>query len=438
MGVKVPLNGILFWPGLNSAIGSGALANWSRYTNFDGKYFQGGESGFTTSANGGSATPNHTANAHGLTGNSHVHTFSGSGAITDNDEEVDEVLFSGVFIINTSEFHIHTHLSETSNTQTITYQNATPTVGTASAEPPNITVIAIKPDDANQDIPDDALCYTDNIALPGGDFTKFAAANGRFWKGAATGQDADTTGSGSATHNHPSSHTHTIDIHNHSQKTAGVGSPSTEGSSSSPTSTALSMAHHSVTLLSKSLSDLSSNDGNIASVNGEPAFVELLGIQNTSGLAAMELDLIIGYMGSEASIPTGWELVSATTDKQIRSTGTDGDVGNTGGSNSHGHGTSANHGHTHSGTHIHTAFERDAGSQAVHNTPNDVFTPIFSNRHNHSWSIGGTTPTTQNNTFTMSTDDGRFEYRTLIFIKSVPFSTVHIKGGFIKGGNIAA
>lgn len=427
MGKTVPSDGRLFWPGVVGSIPN----DWTRDNDFNDKYFQGGSVGFTASANGGSATPSHTANAHSLIGNAHTHTFSAANTSGTNTLIDEAVSGRRWYTIEPPPLSEHNHASVTSNSTTITYQNATPTVGAASDEPPHITVIVIKPDDANQDIPDDAVCFTDDITLPGGDFEKYAAADGRFYKGAAAGSGGGDT-DGSATHDHTSSHTHTVDVHSHAQKTCGT-SAGKIGAIGTPADEVMLWNHHRVTLNNKSLT-VSSNDGNIAAVNGEPDYVELLGIQNTSGSAAMALGVIIGYIGSEASIPTGWELVSATTDKQIRSTPTDGDVENTGGSNTHDHGTSAAHSHYHS-VHNHVAGATIFGKYAFLNTP-DLQVAVTQAPHSHTWTVSNTLASAQSNTFTMSTDDGRFPYRTMIFIKRVLFPTVHIKGGAIKGGVI--
>jgi hypothetical protein len=182
---------------------------------------------------------------------------------------------------------------------------------------------------------------------------------------------------------------------------------------------------------------LSSDDGNIDAVSNDPAYVELLGIQNTSGGALTSEGCIIGYVGTEASVASliGWELVNSATDRQIKITTTIGDIGNTGGSDTHTHATSL-HLHIHSGAHTHIGFGTMAASTTRGTGGSTIAAVISITQHTHTWGAAGTIPITQNNTFTMSTDDVRLPYRTMIFIKRVPWTTIHIKGGAILGGAI--
>lgn len=440
MSVKAPIDARLFWSGTVAAIPT----DWSRDTDYDDKFLQGGAAGFGAAANGGSTTHTHTANAHTHTGISHTHDFS--AAVSDaNEVSVDEVLSSGVFIAYQPLALPagHTHAIKTSNSSTITYQNVTASIATDGTAPPSIRVIVIKPDTIERHVPDDAICFTDDSAAPtgysitdGGGTTD--DLDGKFIRGADTGNDGDVTGEGSATHTHTSAaHTHTVDSHTHTPIVSGAASPSTEGSTSSPTSLIRPLNHHNVSLQNKALTDLSSDAATVNTASTEPAFVKLLGIQNTLGTAATPEGVIVGYVGTEASLASleGWELVSSTTDKQIKITKTVGEIGDNGGSDTHTH-TTVNHNHTHSPAHDHIAIVTMIGSDQRHNTPADVNAIDALTAHTHSWTVTSTTPVMNSNSFTMSTDDGRLPYRTMIFIKRVTFTTVHIKGGAILGGAI--
>ncbi len=438
MSALVPVDGRVFWTGAHADIGAGALADWARDTDYDDRFLQGGAAGFTVAANGGEVEHDHDADPHGLTGNPHTHTVSGAAAEADDVSVTDGGEFAVPRVV-IEFFNVHTHGSSTSSSATITYQNSTATINTDNTSPPAIRAIVIKPDGAEADIPDDAICFTDETAAPtgfsitdGGGTTD--DLDGRFIRAPDTGNDGDVAGEGAATHLHVSPvDTHTIIAHSHAAAASGAGSPSW-GSTAGATQVS-TLTHHNVVLAAQGLSDLTSNAATVNAASTEPAYVELLGIQNTSGAAITPEGVIIGYVGTEASIPLGWELVSDTTDKQIKITTTVGTIGDTGGSDTHTH-TTVPHPHTHTGGHIHTGTgatfnttTRGTGGSTV----NAITTP---GAHTHAWTIGSTVPTAQNNTFTMSTDDGRLPYRTMIFIKRVPWTTVHIKGGRILGGRI--
>lgn len=434
MSTLVPVDGRAFWTGLNAAI----PADWLRDTDYDDRYLQGGAVGFTVAANAGAATHDHTADAHGLTGNSHTHSVTGLAVAADDTPVTDGGQFGAIRIVIESEVNLHAHGSTPSSPTTIAYQNATPAISTAVAAPLTIRAIVIKPDTTEQDIPDDAICFTDEPAAP----TGFSITNGDgttddldgyFIRAPDLGNDGDVTGEGAADHTHTSVHTHAIVGHLHASAPSGTANP-TWGATSGAQDVA-TLTHHLVPLTIIGQSDLSSDDGNIDAVSNDPAYVELLGIQNTSGAPTTPEGVIIGYVGAEADIEIGWELVSSTTDRQIKITTTVGDIGNTSGSDTHTHPTS-NHNHTHTGPHDHPATGPMAGSATRGTGGSTVDAVLKTPKHTHTWSVVGTTSTTQNNTFTMSTDDIRLLYRTMIFIKRVPWTTVHIKGGRILGGAI--
>lgn len=414
MGNKVHTDGRIIWGGAHADIPSG----WTRDTDFDDRFLQGGSSGFTVSANGGSASHDHTANAHGHTGVSHYHNFY--AAILDANNtwakagSRPQIVYE-VMAVPTG----HTHVSKATASNTITYVNATPTIVADSTAPPSVRVIVIKPDGSAQHIPDDGICFGDNASVP----TGFSVCDGtggtpdldeKFLRVADTGDDADFTGEGNANHNHTSSHTHTVNGHNHAQTICGLPNTNANYDTTSPTSTVLRSYHHKLTCYN-AYPTLSSDDGNIDNASTEPAYVELYALQNTSGAATTPVGVIVGFVGAEASIPSNWSLVTATTDKQIRCTASSGDLLGTGGSNTHTH-TTSNHVHTHS-AHNHSSAIVQYSFVDVTNTPLDNQAVTFGALHKHTWTVTDTTATMQNNTFTMSTDDVRLPYRTIIFIK---------------------
>jgi hypothetical protein len=327
----------------------------------------------------------------------------------------------------------HSHVMANSASATLTYD----TGGAAAASgnnshnnPPCYDLIVIKPKalDAPQDIPVGAIAFTDEGSAPSG-FSTDAAFDPDFpfLRAPDTEEDGGGTGNHETHYHNPiAGHTHNVLDHSHDNYTAGYadktfGYPWITG----PTPTTPVLAHHEVALTADGAGVSGSQNAPTSSPTYEPAWVKLLIVKNTGAEAATPDDLVIGYVGdvSEATgeIPAGWLLMDGdlgTTDcldRHIKATVVGGEVGNTGGADSHTHTWS--HSHTGPAAHDHPAAESDVQTLydrvdgATSTTKNAI-------HHGHTWTISSeVTGASDNGNATVGAADGRQPYRTMVFLK---------------------
>lgn len=407
----------IIWPSTNASIPSG----WSEDTDFADRYLQGGSSGFSGSANGGSTSHGHTGVAHSHTSPVHTHSISAtnSSAKTVN---LKPATVSGQFFAGGP----HSH-SGTSSTASLNLGNTTITVTSATAYPPSVKIIVIKPDDANQEVPDDAIIWADDITPPTGyDLADGGGAPARpdltdkFLLGVASGADSDLTGLGAVTHLHSQSGNHG---HSQNHLHSGVSinstpSPFIQGSGTN----ALPNSHHTVTL-NVNFAGISGDATSTSSASSLPAYQELFPIQNTSGGESTPMGVVVGFVGAVGTIPTSWTLCDGTKstqnllDKQVRCI-TSGSL-SSGGSDTHTHTVDHDHGGSFNHSHSSNVSTVGGSSGGGGSTPCQVQSFTFPPTHIHSWTIGSTAATINSTVATMSSDDIRYKYRTLVFIKKV-------------------
>lgn len=411
----IPSSGMILWPYATPGPPAG---NWTREANFNDRFFQGHNAGFAVPANGGAASHNHTDSTHTHTGNGHTHSTSAGAQSTASSISV----VAGAI---TSSLASHSHTAATTPSATVTYQNTALTLNTATAKPAYIRVIAYTPDDDAQGIPDDCLAFTDEAAaMPG-----FAESDGTggtldldglFPFGAeAAGEDGGDTG-GSATHTHVSPvHTHTPNNHAHAQFTSGPSTAVATGTGAAGGGPRPS-PHHKMTPQSSATS-ITSDAATVTAKTSEPAYVELLGVQNTSGGPRTPIGTVIPYLDTEASLPHGWELMDGNddttdcTDVQIKISSAA--AGGTGGLDAHTH-TVQSHGHTASANHTHVmgvAYTGAAGRTSI-----GILARLASvgDVHTHTWTTSLVFAGLQNfGGHSSSSDDGRYNYRTVIWVK---------------------
>ena len=409
-------------------------AGWTRDVAFTDRFLQGSDAAFAGAANGGGAHT-HTDPGHTHVGNPHRHTFIAAIA-----SGITTSVHTGPFPF-LAPLSPHAHVSADSSWATITYSTDAAVINNADMKPPWVKASILKPDDIGQDIPDDAVCFGDSADLPTGfQITDGAGGTDDLDTLFVIGTDAEANGGdtgGSATHTHTSQlHNHDPDNHFHARKRCGTSTATAgieQGISAPPV--VHPSAHHEVTLDPKVLADVSNENVTIQAASSEPAHIKLLGIQNTSGSAVLSPGVVLPFVGAYADLPSSgeWILCDGTggtqncDDKQVKITTSTGEIGDTGGSNTHTH-TVTDHGHAH-GVHNHGATEGDIVDAGVVDTPSvSVMDGAWG--HNHVWTIGNATPTMQTATITLSTDDGRFDYRTVIWVKYAPADvTVKILGG---------
>lgn len=426
-----------FWLGARADIPDGWEADNTKGT----FYFSGA---IDAGGSGGNVSHLHPIPDHDHPGVAHKHAISGSTVtgITTN--------VSGIVSVMLYSNPQHGHVAQDSNETTINYQDATglSTDATSGHDPPFIEAIIIKPTDASQQLPVSAVGLWDDATTPNG----YQFANGgngspdmrnRFIRGAPALADGGGTG-GTSTHSHTDTagHTQVPDDHEHAQLDL-VGRSDNELEVGEDTGSGIRAAdsrHHEFILDSKVLADVSTDSVPVSARTNSPDYVRLSAMQNQSGDEDLTPGIILMYDDAIGTLPPDWLVCDGTkgtqntVDKQILVAAVPGDIGDTGGESIHPHG-GASHGHLHTGPHDHV--ETVVGLVGGENSPSGNAVLNVRSHPAHTWTVTGTTPTMQNTVANAQPADGRLPFKDMVFVKHAP-PTVHIKGGWLKGGKFAA
>jgi len=357
MSILVPNGVTLIWDSTNSTI----PAQWTRETVLDGRYPKGHGSE-NPNTNGGSNTHTHTgSHTHTLT--AHTHTFSSGYA-----EETSLQQCSNNPEGNTSK---HTHATHVINaTAGGGLQSTSTSWQSSNNEPPNRTVIFIKPNGSPAPLVSGIHAYTNNSTLPG-NWYLCDGNNGtndhrnKYHKGASAGSDAGSTG-GATTHSHTLDHTHTVTAHTHSGYMSGIGSwYGGRGKADNPTGAFVLSNHIHVVNFAATSDSIYGYTGTGGSSDAvEPAYKKISVIKNTTD-DNLQLGVIGLWLNTVVSIPDNWRVCDGTygtpdlRDYFIKIASTVTEHGNTGGSNTHTH-TAVSHSHTATGTHTHVGSHQSA------------------------------------------------------------------------------
>lgn len=419
---NVPTDGRAIWTGAHAAI----PANWSRDTDFDTKFLQGDPTAGTDAG----ATHDHDSNFHTHNPNSHTHTVPNVALGAPTGGTVNIFTGLGTNVVGSA---FHSHTTVTSNAATYTLSSSSITLINVAPIPPSMQIIVIKPDDASQNIPDDAVVLADAASQS----VNFEITNGTgtidlidlFFLTETTEADAgDPTGT--ATHTHAFTfpdHTHTPVVHGMSHGNVTMGpSSTTNGANDGGVSTHNGSTHHLASSFTNASGNISNDAVTLSSESNEPSHAKLLGLQNKGGGAETPLGIIIPFVGT--TVPSGWVECDGNNDTldltsyQVKVTTITDDIGDTGGTlNSHthteaigGHGHTENIGHAHNFNMITTRRRMNTGGSII---PDDT--------HGHSGTLATSinSATIQNSTSTWNTSDGRRGYRTVKWIKKVPSPT---------------
>lgn len=414
------LNVRLLWPSTDASIPVG----WSRDTDFDDRFLQVRDTNFLGPVNGGDENHTHPNDPHTPIGETHLHdSNSGGRGLGASDSS----RISGVSPFGLPAFS-HSTSSRDSPNATIVYDANTIDVNVNKAIPPSYRVIIIKPDDGLQSFPDGAVAFLNGVTIPTG-FNKLDGNNstpdltdGRFLFGAETGQDGNTF-EGSQTHEHID-----LNVHRHDDN------PNTHGTfrAGFTTATVFSLSlivvmsrnfdHHNITLDVNTNGATDVNTVIINDGNSSPDFIELLGVQNTSGGSLSSFDeIVLPFVGFPAQIPVGWVQVTGdAVDRQIKITVNTSDINNLDGNTFDSHTTEPDR-HKHNIGHAHDVNTQvtvsiSAGNSSAPTVP--VVSRLFS--HTHTWTIGLTTPTLQGATVVLDAVDQRYKFRSIILIRKLP------------------
>jgi len=409
--MSIPVGVILAWPGAHASIPSG----WGRETSLDGKFPKvwGTE---VPNVPGGTATHSHTSDAHVHTMISHSHTVA-TGTSVNNSTRGNNSGSSATWVF-------HSHPSTVAGVVGGSLTDAVTYVSTDTL-PPFYEVIFISPSSNPKLIPDDVIALWNDADVPDG----FAMTDGtggtidlrnKYLRGASALADAGT-GGGSLNHSHTVNHTHTTRSHSHSA-TSGNATPTDAGTGAG--SPVAGQHQHSITLPSAN-SATGAYSGSAGSADDvEVAYYKLLAIQNTSGGNLFARVGIIGlWLGSADDIPLGWALCDGDNDtpnlvnKYIKIANTTGEIGDTGGSNTHTHAASNSHTHTATGTHTHAT----GGYLGYYGTNVSGISGGSDNNsditHRHSIStVSSTTATYNSQTISANVSNNEPEYLTAAYI----------------------
>jgi hypothetical protein len=345
----IPADLVLGWPSTAASIPSG----WTRVTALDGTLPRGTSVTGTPSATGGAASHSHTIPSHAHTIAAHSHSVGGSTGTSNSSTT--SARFNGASQPQADQPHSHTRPSSTGTAGASTSGSATPGTGSTNNAPPALDVIWIKSDGAQASYPVGCVGWaTESVS----GWTSYAAASGRYLKGAAAGGNGGGT-SGSATHTHSiAAHSHTGTTHDHSIGSTSLSNPSSSTEAGYGSSSPRWLPRHTHPMDVGSAGTGSTNSvsaGTTSAVNLEPPNRRLRVLQNTGGGTQTRIiGLFTGDAGALDPLLTLCNGANGTPDMRTwfaRDVGSD-SVNSTGGSSSHNHTTPS---HTHDiGNHSHT------------------------------------------------------------------------------------
>lgn len=413
-------NLIIIWPGTHASIPT----NYTRETTLDGLYPKGAAAASNPNTTGGTATHTHTSPSHTHTVQAHTHT--GTTGSTAQEAGISNTDSSGSSLPT----GVHFHSYSISTIASTSVSSASVTYGAVSNDPPYYEVIFIK-SNGYSGIPANAVMLSRLQTYSGFSVCDGSGGtpnlNNRYLKGAATSSNAGTTG-GSTTNTHTISHTHTAQ-HSHSGSTGVPSSGSTPGNLGGNNTDSSGRDHtHNITLISTTPNTDSNSSIGSQAETVEPAHTKIYPLQNTSGVSKLaQKGMMAMYLGTLATIPPGWKLCDGTSStidmrsRHLKLTSTFGDVGTTGGSNTHTHAAqSHNHtvqAHTHSGSETGVnpagvgANQRGTGGGVAHRYWTNI-----AGQHSVNTS-SSTTGTTSSDSTTADSSNNEPSYRTVLFLE---------------------
>lgn len=446
MVTRLPLDIMVFWPKTHASI----PANFTRVTDFDGKYLSGSPDNVSSGTNGGNVNHIHTPDTHDHPFNpiSHSHLMTITGSSTGNQL----VKSGGTQVL--SKDHSHENAITNVGLPVLSFDNSN--VLSNVAKPKTVGLILITPNDSDQDIPVDGLILSDNpnFLIDNPDYKVSDGTNGtvdadlRFAQIPTTGADGgvldgdDTHIHGTATHGHISTDSHANTNFGSAIQIAALADTSGFGKSSTRPD-----IHHRTNPLFAAFPQTSQNVVGMNAKNNDPLFHTLLAAQNRGASPQTPDEFIAPFKGTLADISNlndiGYSLCNGTRgtpdlrEKQIKMTKVTGNIGNISGNNIHTH-IGDLHGHD-VPDHDHPFTFAFAGFSQQVQAADGNDTTISALNHTHSSaSLGFTATPIDDVSTTMSTDDIRLSYREVLWVKRSPFNTTNIKGAIIKGAKVAA
>lgn len=364
----IPPNVIFPWISTVASI----PANWSRETTLDTNFIKG--QGAKNPADTGGAT------AHSHAGISHSHNETdGHGHTVQLNTSADCASYGGSPNSDPIAQCGHGHASSVITTRSGGLATSTiPYPSQANNNhPPYVKVIFLKAG-VGAVLADGFLALWNSASIPTGYLMCSDGANGAPAIGNLYLKGADASGDGGATgganthqhvldHSHSTSHSHSgrsgIDD-NHPNRTNGGGSGGNKTRSHD----------HAVNLNATSVTT-DTYTATLTSGVVEPLYKKLIALYKNGG--ATTKGLIGIWIGTVASIPKGWLLCNGQTwsdgvtqtpdltDYHLKIANATGELGSTGGANTHAHGASNSHSHSQAGTHTHSGSTDSQGGNTA-------------------------------------------------------------------------
>ena len=406
----IKTNVIFPWIGVHASIPAG----WSRVTDLDDKFPKGTASETDPNDTGGAATHTHTSSAH-THADSHTHTAS-------NVMLANNTNATGAGSGTQSAPHVHASEATESIADGALSSEAA-TYAAFSNNPPYYEVIFIKADSDLLGIPNLAIAFSDDSGFVNntGTYTGFYKCDGdnstpdlknKYLKGAGTGANSGGTG-GSLTNVHTLDHTHTVASHTHGGTLNAV---SGEGFSDAAEGMVVAGHTHAYTSAAATATITSADPELTTTETVEPAYKKLIPVQNRNGSAARFGGMIGMWLGTLASIPKEWKLLTSMNGKHLKCVDAVSEVGTTGGSNTHTH-AAQNHTHT-TGTHTHASQTLTHNTGAGETSGTSVTGQIATSTHTLSFSSDAAVYANASTTADSSSNEPA--YRTVAFIKYQP------------------
>lgn len=413
-------------------------ALWSRVTGLNGRFPKnyGAEA---VGTNGGADTHSHAGDAHThAKSDTHYHVVSlntsgacaSYGGSPNNDP-----------IAQCNHYHGNANIGGTGTFEKSGTNYARTTGGTATTItptdlyasvnhlPPYHEVIFVKAS-AGASLKQNHIIYSDVNETPTG--WSFPDGSGgtpdlrnRYLRGEPTGTGNAGTQSGALTHTHTVNHSHTS-VHSHYGLSATDSDhpTRTNGAGGGGNKTG---SHEHLLLLGNATVSTDTYTGTVESGTVEPVYYKLLALIN-GGSGPLKKGMIAMWEDALGSVPAGWKLCNGQawtdgtrntpnlTDKFIKIANTGAEIGNTGGSNTHGHSSSNAHTHSQASSHTHSSITvySEGGSTASGGSTSPP-------SHNHTVNANGSnssTMTWSSGSMSASADkDNQPSYRTIYYIQ---------------------
>ncbi len=426
--MNVPNGALIFFGGKHVDIPAG----FERHAAATSRFLMGCD-GVTDPGGTGGGNHTHTNGSHIHT-QSHHHTIQIPGAVTSTN-----LLTGAGSIVYTD----HTH-AKTESADDTTSTDAFTVIGNSSSSRPNhiYTIVLTPTGNSDADFPPACIGFSERDLSHGNwSITTNTNFEDRFIY--ATAGDGGPI-FGSDTHYHTTvAHTHTIANHNHADSNFGaiqLASPAYYDASLLPTAVG-STVHHRATNIQNTAITLAANGQAYNSATSLPPYNTFMAMEYNGASATDDIPdgLILGWTGTRANIPSGWEEVTSLRDKELRVTRIRNKIGDTGGTLTHTH-TVDTHKHVTTGaaTHTHTFTETNTNTVARTTARGGVAEPSEKHTHGSGGQIDGYVLFTDYSDYTITTESHLYQYLEIIWIRKKYDVTVDALGADITGGDVAS